>query len=93
MIVSKGSNGTFPEVIGNTYRVQSCGKYTGGPQSTNYLLDVIGHWSGHKFKPVNPLELIFQGKRQGINGEKVGYMLPFTRERETEGYLKPSYSH
>lgn len=81
MIVSKGRNGTFPEDIGNIYRVQSCGKYTGGPQSTNYLLDVIGHLSGHKFKPINPLKLIFQveyikiwseqsGKEAGCKGDE-----------------------
>lgn len=37
MIASEGSNGTFPEDIGNTYRVQSCGKYTGGPQEYKLL--------------------------------------------------------
>lgn len=40
MIVSIDSNGTFPEDVGNIdiNMIQSCGKYTGGPQE--YKLSV-----------------------------------------------------
>lgn len=43
MIVSKDSNGTFPEDVGNIYKVQSCGKYAGGPQE--YKLSAWCNWT------------------------------------------------
>ena len=57
--MSKDSNETFHEYIENIYRVQSCGKYTGGPQKYK-LLNGIGYLNGYKMKPVNPLQVIFQ---------------------------------